>query len=196
PAHARNVGGHSLWFAWTPSIGGDVTLDTAGSTFDSVVAVYTGSSLTGLTEIASADDAPGRSTSALTFTAVAGTTYRIAVDGYSGASGDVVLGWSTAGVSTDTTPPTASLTAPAPGASVGRQVTVAADATDDVAVAQVEFFADGVSLGVDTTAPYAVLWQTTAHADGAASLTARVTDTGGNTATSGSRTVTVDNTAP
>src|SRR5205807_727981 len=27
PAHARNVGGHSLWFAWTPSVGGDVTFD-------------------------------------------------------------------------------------------------------------------------------------------------------------------------
>src|SRR4051794_13084368 len=189
PPHARNVGGHSLWFSWTPSVSGDVSVDTAGTAFDSVLAVYTGSSLAALTEGASNDDAPSRSTSALTFAAVAGTTYRIAVDGYSGAAGDLVLGWSTAGVSTDTTPPAVALTAPAAAASVGRQITVAADATDDVAVAQVEFFADGVSLGVDTTAPFSVLWQTAGHADGTATLTARATDTAGNPTTSAARAV-------
>src|SRR5256885_3027143 len=44
------------------------------STFDSVLAVYTGSSLGGLTEVGSNDDAPSRATSALSFAAVAGTT--------------------------------------------------------------------------------------------------------------------------
>ena len=196
PAHARNVGGHSLWFAWTPAVSGDVTLDTAGTAFDSLLAVYTGSTLATLTEVASNDDAPGSATSALTFAAVAGTTYRIAVDGYSGAAGDLTLAWSTAGVATDATPPSVALTAPAAGAFVGRQVTVAADATDDVAVAQVEFFADGVSLGADTTAPYSVLWTTSTHADGAATLTARATDSAGNVTTSVARTITVDNTSP
>jgi hypothetical protein len=196
PTHAQNAGGHSLWFSWTPSVGGTVSIDTAGSTFDTLLAVYTGTALGGLTQVAASDDAPGLATSALTFSAVAGTTYRIAVDGYSGAAGDAVLNWSTAGAATDTTPPTVALTAPAAGAYVGGQISVSADASDDTAVAQVEFFADGASLGVDTTAPYSVLWQTSGHAAGAAVLTARATDTAGNVATSPAGSVTVDNVAP
>ena len=43
--------------------------------------------------MASNDDVPGTigGPSAVTFTAVAGTTYYIAVDGYNGATGNLVL---------------------------------------------------------------------------------------------------------
>src|SRR5213082_3022325 len=75
-----------------------MVLTTAGSTFDTVLAVYTGSAYP-LTLVASNNDDPstnlkddyGGKTSALTFSAVAGTTYKIAVDGLDGAAGSVVL---------------------------------------------------------------------------------------------------------
>ena len=44
--------------------------------------VYTGSSVSSLTTVASDDDSGGNYTSKVTFNAVAGTTYQIAVDGY------------------------------------------------------------------------------------------------------------------
>ena len=51
-----------------------------------------GTSVSTLTPVASNDEvSPYNLTSALTFNAVAGTTYRIAVDGYNGLAGNVVL---------------------------------------------------------------------------------------------------------
>jgi hypothetical protein len=46
-----------------------------------------------LATIGSNDDGGGNLTSKVTFTAVAGTTYRTAVDGYAGAPGTVKLNW-------------------------------------------------------------------------------------------------------
>src|SRR6185369_13369771 len=69
-----------------------VVVDTVGSNFDTLLAVYRGTSVTALTAVASNDDiVSGNLQSRVTFTPVAGTTYRIAVDGYGGASGSVVL---------------------------------------------------------------------------------------------------------
>src|SRR5712691_5645676 len=54
--------------------------------------VYTGSTLGSMASIASNDDAGGLDmTSAVAFDAVGGTTYQIAVDGFGGASGTIVL---------------------------------------------------------------------------------------------------------
>lgn len=93
PNHAGNSGGKSIWYAWTAPTSGTVTLDTHGSTFDTLLGVYTGSSVSTLTTIASNDDDPagGTTTSKLTFRALAGTTYYFAVDGYGGQSGSVTL---------------------------------------------------------------------------------------------------------
>lgn len=93
PNHAGNVGGKSVWYTWTATASGKVTVNTHGSSFDTTLGVYTGSSVSGLTAIASNDDdrAGGTLTSALTFNAVAGTTYRIAIDGYNGAAGNITL---------------------------------------------------------------------------------------------------------
>ena len=93
PAHAGNIGGSSVWFAWTAPTTGTVTINTAGSSFDTLLAVYTGSSVSGLAAVASNDDAnyPVTLTSAVTFHVVAGQTYRIAVDGWNGAAGNIML---------------------------------------------------------------------------------------------------------
>jgi hypothetical protein len=71
-------------------------------------------------------------------------------------------------------------------------VTIEANASDDEGVASVEFFADGVSLGSDVSAPYTVDWDSTQAADGQAPISARVADSAGQTRTT-SVTVLVDN---
>src|SRR5439155_12529903 len=86
PNHAGNAGGHSIWYRWTAPSGGSMTIDTFGSTFDTLLAAYTGSSVASLGAVAADDDAGGVLQSQIGFTAVSGTTYSIAVDGYGGAS--------------------------------------------------------------------------------------------------------------
>jgi hypothetical protein len=93
PNHAGNSGGRSIWFSWTAPKTATVTFDTIGSPYDTLLAAYTGTSVGGLTVRASNDDASGLQ-SRISFSATAGVTYRIAVDGYNGASGSVTLNWS------------------------------------------------------------------------------------------------------
>jgi len=94
----------------------------------------------------------------------------------------------------DTTPPTASMTAPANGTTVSGSVTVSANASDNVAVAGVQFQLNGSNLGAeDTAAPYSITWDTTAVANGSYSLTAVARDTSGNRTTSAPVSVTVSN---
>jgi hypothetical protein len=95
PNHAGNAGGHSAWWTWTAPAAGTATIDTIGSSFDTLLAVYTGTSVSALTQVAANDDASGVQ-SRVTFSAAAGVTYRVAVDGYGGASGSVSLNWSQA----------------------------------------------------------------------------------------------------
>jgi len=89
----------------------------------------------------------------------------------------------------DTTPPAVSLTAPAAG-DVSGTVTLSASASDDVGVAQVQFFAGSTSIGTDTSAPYSVQWNTTGLS-GVQSLTAVARDGAGNLTTSATVTVNV-----
>ncbi len=104
PNHAGNAGGKSIWYSWTAPSGGAWTFNTAGSTFATLLAVYTGSSVGNLAPVASDITVPGTNTSSVTFAATAGTIYQIAVDGFLGdagegapsavaASGTVVLNW-------------------------------------------------------------------------------------------------------
>lgn len=93
PAHAGNKGGHSVWFSWVPPTSGVVTLNTRGSTFDTLLAVYTGRSISTLQKIESDDDSGGYYTSELRFNASSKTNYLIAVDGFGGDSGDFLLSW-------------------------------------------------------------------------------------------------------
>ena len=91
PSHAGGTPSKSVWYTWTASASGPVTISTAGSNFDTMLAVYTGSALGGLASVASNDDAPNVTTSLVAFTAALGTTYQIAVDGYAGAAGNIVI---------------------------------------------------------------------------------------------------------
>jgi uncharacterized repeat protein (TIGR01451 family) len=95
PSHGGSGGAHSVWWKWTAPAAGQVTLATAGSGFDTLLAVYTGSAVASLTNVAGNDNASGATTaSSLLFEAQSGTQYQIAVDGTSGAAGAVNLNWS------------------------------------------------------------------------------------------------------
>jgi hypothetical protein len=93
PDHAGNAGGVSLWYTWTAPVSGNWRFDTIGSSFDTLLAVYTGSNPGALTLVTGNDDSVQQTTSQVTFNAVAGNFYRIAVDGYAAATGDLVLNW-------------------------------------------------------------------------------------------------------
>ncbi len=92
PTHAGVGGSGSVWWEWTPPYSGQAAIDTAGSNFDTLLAVYTGETLGTLTEVASASNSPG--TASVTFQAAGGTTYKIAVDGpLVFGTGDIAVSW-------------------------------------------------------------------------------------------------------
>jgi glucose/arabinose dehydrogenase/chitodextrinase len=130
-----------------------------------------------------------------------GTSYTYTVSAFD-AAGNVSAPSTSATATTpspppDTTPPIVGVTTAAGGATVSGTVSVTANASDDVAVAGVQFILDGASLGAeDTSSPYAVSWDTTTATNGSHALTARARDAAGNATTSGPVTVTVSNVTP
>jgi uncharacterized delta-60 repeat protein/uncharacterized repeat protein (TIGR01451 family) len=97
PAHAGNLASASVWFTWVAEQSGPVTFDTFGSDFDTVLAVYTGVAVNNLNLIAANDTIYYRAgyfnPSVVTFNALAGQRYYIAVDGYQGATGNASIAW-------------------------------------------------------------------------------------------------------
>src|SRR5437588_11088673 len=103
PTHAGNLGGASVWYSWTAPSTGTLTLNTTGSNFNTLLAVYTGSIVSGLTPVVSNDDASvSATTSQVVFGVTGGITYMIAVDGFNGATGSITVNWS---LSSPTTAP-------------------------------------------------------------------------------------------
>jgi hypothetical protein len=107
-------------------------------------------------------------------------------------------------VRVDNTAPTGAITAPAANANVrGATVAVSSNSSDaGSGVASVQFQRSPVGSGnwtavaTDTSSPYAVTLDTTALADGQYDLQAIMTDNAGNSSTSPSVTVRIDNTSP
>jgi hypothetical protein len=93
PIHAGVLGTNSVWFCWQAPASGLVRFDTEGSNFDTLLAVYTGTRVTNLIAVASDNDSGTNKTSRVSFQAVAGTNYWIAVDGVNGQCGFVRLNW-------------------------------------------------------------------------------------------------------
>jgi hypothetical protein len=77
PDHAGDPGGASVWYSWTAPATGSIRLSAQGNWFQPLVTIYAGSTLSGLTPLASAAPFGGMEGVPVT----AGTTYRIAVDG-------------------------------------------------------------------------------------------------------------------
>ena len=83
PVHGTNPTGASVWYRWTAPSSAPVTFDTYGSAVNTVLAVYTGSSVGALTQVAQNTTVSGNTAttwSSVTFTPMSGTTYSIAVD--------------------------------------------------------------------------------------------------------------------
>ncbi|HSW85417.1 MAG TPA: Ig-like domain-containing protein [Candidatus Saccharimonadales bacterium] len=100
--------------------------------------------------------------------------------------------------SSDTTPPTVSITTPTNNATVSGQVPIAANASDNVGVSQVTFQVDGTTKVVDNSTPYSYTWDSTVLANGTHTINVIATDAAGNNSNS---TITVnvnngDRTAP
>ncbi|MCC5874643.1 MAG: trypsin-like peptidase domain-containing protein [Candidatus Sumerlaeia bacterium] len=93
PEHWSDSTAGSVWYTWTAPSSGEVTFETCEvASYDTATAVYTGSSVGELTLIArDADECNFRSR--VTFTAQAGSTYRIAMSGYEDKTGTFRLDW-------------------------------------------------------------------------------------------------------
>jgi len=96
PVIIPNNGGHPVTFKWTPLYSGIVTFTTEGSDFETIMGAYTGStgSLLQVPSAVNGDDSGAFHSSQISFNAQGLTEYSIVVDGYNGASGNIVLSWS------------------------------------------------------------------------------------------------------
>ena len=92
----------------------------------------------------------------------------------------------------DTTAPTVSITSPANAATVSGTITISASASDNVAVAKVEFYVDNVLKGTDTISPYSIAFDTKTLTNTAHTIKAVAFDTPNNQA-SGQISMTVSN---
>src|SRR5207248_8464273 len=82
------------WYAYRAAADGILTIDTDGSDFDTVLAVYTGpgTDFDSLVPVACDNDSGlDDKDSKVSFAAKGGTVYFIAVDGVDGATGTVTL---------------------------------------------------------------------------------------------------------
>jgi uncharacterized repeat protein (TIGR01451 family) len=94
PVHANNSGGHSVWWKLIPVATGQLSLDTHGSGFDTLLAAYTGKSVGSLTSIVSNDnDGSVNSTSSMVLQVQLGKEYEFAIDGVNSASGTIAINW-------------------------------------------------------------------------------------------------------
>jgi len=109
-------GSRSIWYQWQAPVSSTVTITTANSRYDTILGIYTATSVTSLGSalVGQHDDIGGTNinddkSSRLSFSTNAGTTYRIAVDGYNngGSGGDfgpVTLNWSATNCSSASVP--------------------------------------------------------------------------------------------
>lgn len=95
-------------------------------------------------------------------------------------------------VSTDAQAPVVRITSPT-GGGVNGVVPVDLEYSDNVGVTRVELHVDGIRVATDDASPYAFAWDSTVHAEGAHTLSARAYDDAGNVGVSASVSVTVSN---
>jgi len=117
--------------------------------------------------------------------------------GWSLGIDDIVYASSSTPPPPDTIPPAVSMTSPANAATITGMVNLSANATDNIAVAGVQFLIDGIASGAeDTTAPHTGAWSSVGANNGPHMIAARARDGAGNLTTSTPVTVTVSNSNP
>jgi len=123
----------STWFRWMPTEDGSLHVDTIGSSFDSLFAVYTGNGLSNLTKVAGANKGGDHGAASTSVDVQAEKQYYIATDGCGsngklGQQGVLTLSWV---FTPSSAPPAAAATPPA-------SVTVIADAIGTLGVIQLQ----------------------------------------------------------
>jgi IPT/TIG domain len=91
PATAGSPAARSIWYSVTPPTSERLTVDTKGSGFDTVLGIYSGTSVGSLTLVAGNDNAATGTTSQAFGDLTGGTTYFVKVDGKAGAVGPAIL---------------------------------------------------------------------------------------------------------
>ena len=114
--------GKSVWLTWVAPTNGMAFFRTIGSAFDTVVAVYTGTSLSNLVEVTRDDDNGSHHDGEVGFNAVAGTAYHISVGSLDADGGKIQLLWfmlfSSYALPTSVVPPASITTMPGRSASL------------------------------------------------------------------------------
>lgn len=94
PTHVTGANGKSLWYSWKAPRDGTFQVSAYSVSADTALAIYTGSNVNALTQLASNDDS-GISNANLNalveFTATEGIVYQIALDTLGTAAGDITL---------------------------------------------------------------------------------------------------------
>ena len=177
-----------------------VSLDSAGSPFDTVLGAQTGGS--GTVNIAQGNLSGGVSTDALvvkvTFKALAGTgSGTVTITGNATKAGTYTNPTTTAATvnfaTPDTTAPSTAVTAPAAGANILNTTNITASASDNVGVTKVELYINGQLKGTDTSSPYAFSIDTKTLANGSTTIQTKAYDLAGNVGSSTVITVNVKN---
>ena len=92
-------GSKSVWWRWRSPSNGTATIDTVGSSFNTILGVYTGTRVDALTRLAESDNAAGIGRQSRVILEVeTGTVYWLRVSGLvspfgGGGTGDIVLNW-------------------------------------------------------------------------------------------------------
>ncbi|MDX2021168.1 MAG: M4 family metallopeptidase [Deltaproteobacteria bacterium] len=105
----------------------------------------------------------------------------------------VLKAWSLVGVTADTEAPSVAITAPAAGATLSEMATVTVQASDNVAVKQVDLLVDGAVKASSTAAPFSLSWLTGTSGNGPHVLTVKAYDAKNNVGTSAAVNVVVNN---
>ena len=93
PDHAGKPGGSSVWYNWRAPAKGIATFRTSGSSFDTLLAAYSGRSVDSLLLLDSDEDRGGYLASEVHFNTQADALYQVAIDGYANSQGNFVLSW-------------------------------------------------------------------------------------------------------
>src|SRR6266545_2498547 len=164
--HAGNPGGASVWWRWTAPANQTVTINTVGSSFDTLLAIYAqfGQNLFQLT---ANDDTGTNLQSGVNFSTFSGATaYFIAVDGYNAGSNPATAAQGSIRLNISTLPNVV-VTAPPNGAvyTGPTNITISAAVTPvgTNPITRVDFYAGNNTVGFqvigqDTTAPYSIVW--------------------------------------
>ena len=170
PNHAPNeTGGASAWWKWTANVNGNLTVNTVGSNFDTLLGAYTGNAVNTLTQLAANDDTippeqdssvtrPRHSTVNLTVTN--GTTYLFTVDGWQGEWGSVIVNFT---LSPAATAPTITTQPQSQTVTAGSSVTFSVVATGTPAPT-FQWAKGGTALTGATGSAYTISSTTTADA--------------------------------